>query len=101
MTTPIQKEEAQKILSEIQEGRFSYSDHANLRSLDRSLPVNEIICISKHLRSWAWQEDKKTYLFIGDRLNGKAGGFSAVNRNGVIIITIFKRTLKSWEKANG
>ncbi|MEO5971014.1 MAG: hypothetical protein ABIQ95_13880 [Bdellovibrionia bacterium] len=99
--TAIQETDVQKIVSEIQAGRFSYSDHANLRSLERSLPVSEIIYISHHLRSWAWQEDKKTYLFIGDRLNGKAGGFSAVNRDGVIIITVFKRSLKKWEKANG
>ena len=99
--TTFQEAEAQKIVSEIKLGRFSYSDHANVRSLERSLPVSEIIYISNHLRSWAWQEDKKTYLFIGDRINGKAGGFSAVNRDGVIIITVFKRTLKKWEKANG
>ena len=89
-----------EIITKIKKEEFSYSDHGNIRALERSLPVSEIVHIAKHLIRWEWQENIKTHLFIGPLTNGKGGGFSAVIRDDVIIVTVFRRKIKKWEKSD-
>lgn len=90
--------ETKDILDQIKKGSFSYSDHGNQRSLERAIPVSEIVSIANHLNYSKWQEKEQTHLFVGQRTNGQGGGFTAVSRNGVIIVTVFKRKLKKGEK---
>jgi hypothetical protein len=90
--------EGKELLELIKAGNFSYSDHGSQRSLERALPVSEIIHIAAHLIYSRWQEETRTHLFVGRRTNGEGGGFSAVKRNGAVIVTVFKRKLKKWEK---
>lgn len=90
--------ESKHILEMIRGGNFSFSDHGSQRSLERALPVSEIIHMANNLIYSEWRESTQSHLFVGKRTNGDGGGFVVVKRNGVVVVTVFKRTLKKWEK---
>lgn len=93
-----QKEEARHILREVKLGNFSFSLHADQRSLRRVLSKEEIVQVAVRLVYWKWQEDHQTYLFVGELVDGKGAGFTAVIEKGVVIVTVFHRRLKNWER---
>ena len=89
--------EAQRILQEVKKGAFSFSLHASERSLRRALSKEQIVQVADGLSYWKWQDDHQTYLFVGRLCDGTGAGFTAVIEKGVIVVTVFKRKLKSWE----
>ncbi len=84
-------EEAEKILSEVRNGRFKFALHATERMSQRGLTAEDIINIARTCYEQKWQEDKATYRFMGHLVDGDKGGFAAVLRSGVVIITVFDR----------
>ncbi|HAR43105.1 MAG TPA: hypothetical protein DCS07_10840 [Bdellovibrionales bacterium] len=71
------------------------------RSLQRSLSRTQVIEVAHQILYWDWQTETETYLFIG-RTDGKNGaGFTAVIDETVVIVTVFRRKLKNWERKQG
>lgn len=97
----IRHQEAQQILREIRKRRFSFSLHAEARGFRRALSTHQVIEVAKNVVYWTWQADHETYLFVGRLADSKGAGFSAVVENGVVIVTVFRRKLKHWERNNG
>jgi sarcosine oxidase delta subunit len=90
--------EARKILRLIAAGRFQLVEHAFVRGNERGISREQIIHCARGHNYFRWQEDKGTHLFIGYLDSNTTGGFSAVMRNGAIIVTVFRRRLAQWEK---
>jgi len=91
-------QEARQILRDVKRGKFSFSLHADSRSLVRVLSKEQIIQVAEGLLYWKWQDEHETYLFVGRLADGKGAGFSAVIEKGVVIVTVFRRKLKNWER---
>ncbi len=94
--------DAKLILRLVSQGLFEMTEHAFARLHTRGITRSQIIHCAKHCISRQWQADHGTYLFIGyldDEQN--AGGFSALFRDGVVIVTVFRRRLTKWEKRRG
>ena len=91
-------DEAKEVLEAVKTGSFLLKIHAGARSLERALPVKEILHIAETAFQHRWQEAKGTHEFVGQRSDGKGAGFSAKKEDsGVWVVTVFKRTLKAKE----
>lgn len=90
--------EAKKILKLVSDGKFKMAEHTFTRGNERGISRQQIIHCAQHCIYHKWQEDRGTHLFVGYLEAEVPGGFSAVLRSGVIIVTIFKRRLTRWEK---
>ncbi len=91
--------EARKIMKLVASGKFKMAEHTFTRSQERGISRQQIIHCAQNCIYSKWQEDHESHLFIGYIDTEVPGGFSAVLRSGVIIVTIFKRRLTRWEKA--
>ena len=90
--------EAKKILRLVAEGRFKMAEHTFVRSSERGISRKQIVHCAEAYIYHKWQDTKGTHLFIGRLDANTTGGFSAVIRDGVIIVTVFRRSLTRWEK---
>jgi len=90
--------EAKDILRLVASGVFKMAEHAYGRSIERSISRAQIIHCARHCLHHSWQESHGTYLFVGYLDSSSTGGFSAVLKDGVVIVTVFRRRLTKWEK---
>ena len=93
--------EAKEILRLIASGTFKMAEHAYERSVERHITRAQIIYCAKHCIHHKWQESHGTHLFIGYLDSNSTGGFSAVLKDGAVIVTVFRRRLTEWEKKLG
>ena len=91
-------DEGQNILGRVKEGRFRLLQHAEQRSQERGVFVDQVIHCAKTCFHWQWQENHKTHLYLGFLADNKPGGFTAVFLDEVLVVTVFKRKLTKWEK---
>jgi len=90
--------EAKKILKLVADGRFKMAEHTFVRGNERGISRQQIIHCAEHCIYHKWQDSQETHLFVGYLDISATGGFSAVIRSGVIIVTVFRRRLTRWEK---
>ena len=89
---------AKLILNRIKADDFFFVQHANLRSDERGITKANILRCAATCFHWEWQEKHSTYLFLGEFNEAEHGGFTAILRDQVLVITVFKRRLSKWEK---
>lgn len=93
---------ASEILRLVGQGLFEMTEHAFQRATTRGITRDQIIHCAQHCIRHRWQEGKGTYIFIGYLNSEKdAGGFAAVLREAVVIVTVFRRRLTKWEEKLG
>jgi hypothetical protein len=88
--------EGEKIVRDIQAGRFKLSFHAALRMVERGLQIGDIIEIAKTSEEVHWQPQKETYRIRGRTLDGEAGLIAAKydQKQQVLIVTLMPRRKK-------
>lgn len=91
-------QEAQSILKRIKADDFFLLQHADQRSQERGITKDNIIQCAKTCFHWEWQEKHGTHFFLGSFNESEEGGFTAVLKDQVLVVTIFRRRLKQWEK---
>ena len=91
-------QEAQEILRLVTAGIFQMTRHALERSYGRNISRAEVSHCAKHCTRHEWQEVQQTHLFIGHLNRHETGGFTAVLRDGAVVLTVFRRRLTKWEK---
>ncbi len=91
-------QQAQEILKRIRADDFILLLHAAKRSDERSIGKENVIYCANTCFHWEWQEDHSTHLFLGLLNQTESGGFTAVLRDQVLVVTVFKRRLTKWEK---
>jgi len=91
--------EGQKILKYVRDGRFRLLRHAEQRSREREVFVEQVVHCAMTCFHWEWQEDHQTHLYLGFFTAAtNPGGFTAVFLDEVLVVTVFKRKLTKWEK---
>ena len=91
-------DEAGEILRLVAVGEFKIAEHTFNRGAERGISREQIIHCAAHCIYHKWQESQGTHIFVGFLDANASGGFSAVMRSGVIIVTVFRRRLSRWEK---
>ena len=91
--------DARLILKKIKMDDFFLLQHANTRASERGLTKNSVIECAKTCFHYEWQETSETYLFLGSFNDSEDGGFSAVLRDQVLVVTVFRRRLTKWERS--
>jgi len=92
------EKEAKEILKQVKANNFNLLLHAGKRAIERNISKESVINCAKTCFYWEWQEDHNTYLFLGQLNSDETGGFSAIIRDDVLVVTIFKRRLTKWER---
>jgi hypothetical protein len=92
------QKEANEILKRVKANNFNLLLHANERSKERSISKENVINCAKTCFHWEWQEEHRTHVFLGKLDDETTGGFTAVLRDEVLVVTVFKRRLSKWER---
>ena len=90
--------EAKSILNLVIAGHFKMAEHTFVRANERAISRRQIIHCAEQCIYYKWQEINGTHLFVGHLDAEATGGFSAAVRDGVIIVTVFRRRLTRWER---
>jgi hypothetical protein len=79
------------IRDQVAAGTFEISEHALKQMNARQVTREDLIEIARTCNASRWQTKHQTWLFIGTDTAGEKGRFSAVLKEGAVVVTVMPR----------